>query len=150
MLAVTMLLTAFMPCHVDAHAAYPYRYSSVPHWAHYQPARHRHVNGFARQIAHAPVRSAPIRAAGYFVRVFVTGYDDTGFTASGLLAGYGRVAVDPSVFPLGTHFSIPGYSTNAVAADTGGAVRGLRIDEWWPTAAQCYAATGYRSIYVYQ
>ena len=32
-------------------------------------------------------------------------------------------AVDPSVIPLGTRMTIPGYG-EAIAADTGGAVRG--------------------------
>ena len=52
-------------------------------------------------------------------------YDGT--TASGVHSGYGLVAVDPRVFPLGTHFHIPGYG-NAVAADTGGAIKGHIID----------------------
>ncbi len=42
-----------------------------------------------------------------------------GTTATGLPVGWGVVAVDPSVIPLGTHMTIPGYG-EAVAADTGG------------------------------
>jgi 3D (Asp-Asp-Asp) domain-containing protein len=51
----------------------------------------------------------------------------TGRTATGLLARYGVVAVDPRVIPLGSHLFIPGYG-NAIAADTGGAIVGHRID----------------------
>ena len=51
----------------------------------------------------------------------------TGRTATGLPARYGVVAVDPRVIKLGSRLFIPGYGT-AVAADTGGAIRGNRID----------------------
>jgi len=55
------------------------------------------------------------------------GCSGTGMTASGRPAGHGVVAVDPRVIPLGTHMYIPGYG-HAVAGDTGGAIRGNRID----------------------
>ena len=50
-----------------------------------------------------------------------------GITASGLPAQYGVVAVDTDVIPLGTRLYIPGYG-EAIAADTGGAIYGDRID----------------------
>ena len=50
-----------------------------------------------------------------------------GITATGTQAGYGTVAVDPNVIPLGTRLYIPGYGT-ALAADTGGAIKGNIID----------------------
>lgn len=50
-----------------------------------------------------------------------------GYTFTGLRAGYGVVAVDPSVIPLGTRLYIPGYG-EAIAADIGGAIKGYRID----------------------
>jgi len=51
----------------------------------------------------------------------------TGYTATGVLAHQGIVAVDPRVIPLGTVLFVPGYGV-AVAADTGGAIIGNRID----------------------
>jgi len=48
-------------------------------------------------------------------------------TAIGMLAQRGVVAVDPSVIRLGSHLYIEGYGY-AVAGDTGGAIKGLRID----------------------
>lgn len=51
----------------------------------------------------------------------------TGFTANGMRAQYGIVAVDPGIIPLGSHVFIPGYGL-AIAADTGGAIIGHRID----------------------
>jgi peptidoglycan DL-endopeptidase CwlO len=64
--------------------------------------------------------------------VVSTGYDLPGTTATGLPVGQGIAAVDPTVIPLGTRLSIPGYG-DAVAADTGPAIRGNRIDLWFPT-----------------
>jgi 3D (Asp-Asp-Asp) domain-containing protein/cell division protein FtsB len=82
--------------------------------------------------------SAPAPTGGRTITVSATGYSLPGHTASGLAVGWGVVAVDPSVIPLGTHITIPGYG-EAVAADTGGAVVGSTIDLWFPTIAQANA-----------
>lgn len=54
-------------------------------------------------------------------------YGCSGITATGHRAGHGIVAVDPRIIRLGTKLYIPGYGV-AVAGDTGGAIRGDRID----------------------
>lgn len=86
---------------------------------------------------------APV-GGGRELTVSATGYALGGTTATGLPVGWGVVAVDPSVIPLGTHMLIPGYG-EAVAADTGGAIVGSTIDLWFPTAAQA-AAWGRRTV----
>ncbi len=69
-------------------------------------------------------------------------------TATGVKAGYGKVAVDPDVIKMGTRLYISGYG-EAVAADTGGAIDGRIIDVWKPTRAQCLK-WGRRTVQVTQ
>ena len=83
------------------------------------------------------VPSAPI-AGGRAMTVTATGYALPGTTATGVPVGWGVVAVDPSVIPLGTRMTIPGYG-EGIAADTGGAVVGAKIDLWFPTRAEALA-----------
>jgi len=75
---------------------------------------------------------------GTQLTVTSTGYSMQGHTATGMPVGWGVVAVDPSVIPLGTRLTIPGYG-EGVAADTGGAIQGATIDLWFPTLAQAMA-----------
>jgi 3D (Asp-Asp-Asp) domain-containing protein len=71
----------------------------------------------------------------------------SGITASGRPAGHGVVAVDPHVIPLGTRMFIPGYG-HAIAGDTGGAIRGLRIDLGFDSNRQAFQF-GRRPVVVY-
>ena len=87
------------------------------------------------------VGAAPV-AGGRTLTVLATGYSLTGTTSTGLPVGWGVAAVDPSVIPLGTHMTVPGYG-EAVAADTG--VGGATIDLWFPSAAKALA-WGRRSV----
>jgi 3D (Asp-Asp-Asp) domain-containing protein/uncharacterized protein YabE (DUF348 family) len=75
------------------------------------------------------------------------GCSGSGMTATGRPAGHGVVAVDPRVIPLGTQMYIPGYG-HAVAGDTGGAIRGHRIDLGFNSNAAANQF-GRRSITVY-
>jgi peptidoglycan DL-endopeptidase CwlO len=91
----------------------------------------------------APV-AAPTPAGPGTMTVTATAYTLQGTTATGAPVGYGVIAVDPSVIPLGTRITIPGYG-EGVAADTGGAIQGAVIDLWFPTAAEA-AAWGRRTV----
>ena len=50
-----------------------------------------------------------------------------GITASGAQAGFGVVAVDPTVVPFKSYVYVPGYGV-AFAGDTGGGIKGRFID----------------------
>ncbi|MDQ1143350.1 uncharacterized protein YabE (DUF348 family) [Bacillus sp. SORGH_AS 510] len=47
------------------------------------------------------------------------------------------IAVDPRIIPLGTKVYVEGYGY-AVAADTGGAIKGYKIDVFMPSNQDCY------------
>ena len=87
------------------------------------------------------VERAPTEAAAPGARtltVSATGYSISGRTATGLPTGWGVAAVDPSVIPLGTHMTIPGYG-EAVAADIGGSISGSSIDLWFSSTGRANA-----------
>jgi 3D (Asp-Asp-Asp) domain-containing protein len=67
-----------------------------------------------------------------------TAYSLRGRTASGRMVSRGLIAADPAVLPLGSRVRLehPGYSGEYVVADTGGAIRGRRIDIWTPSASE--------------
>jgi cystine transport system substrate-binding protein len=81
---------------------------------------------------------------GRTLTVSAVAYSLPGHTASGLPVGWGIVAVDPTVIPLGTRMVVPGYGP-AVAADTGTAIKGAIIDLWFPTLEMAQA-WGRRSV----
>ncbi len=64
-----------------------------------------------------------------------TAYSLRGRTASGKPVSRGLIAADPTVLPLGTRVRVEAgsFSGEYVVADTGGAVKGHRIDIWTPT-----------------
>ncbi|MFN2576465.1 MAG: 3D domain-containing protein [Pyrinomonadaceae bacterium] len=65
-----------------------------------------------------------------------TAYCLHGRTATGVTVARGMIAADPRVLPLGSRVRIEAgsYSGEYTVTDTGGAVKGHRIDIWTPTA----------------
>jgi 3D (Asp-Asp-Asp) domain-containing protein/peptidoglycan hydrolase CwlO-like protein len=74
-------------------------------------------------------------SGGQTMTAVSTAYAIHGTTATGIRTRRGICATDPSVIPLGTQFDVPGYG-RCVAADTGGDIKGNRIDVWVETEAE--------------
>lgn len=106
--------------------------------------------GFSAPVSRGQVRSSRAyanRAAeaaalvaqpgdGRVVTAVATAYTHTGNrTAIGIRPYQGVVAVDPRVIPLGTKLYVEGYGS-AIAADTGGDIKGSRIDVFFDSRQQ--------------
>jgi uncharacterized protein YabE (DUF348 family) len=70
-----------------------------------------------------------------------TAYSNHSNTATGRRpvrneGGLSTIAVDPSVIPLGSKVYVDGYGY-AIAADTGGAIRGNKIDIYLDSSSEC-------------
>ncbi len=96
--------------------------------------------------------ASAVRLAGSALHMIATAYTAgcygcSGVTATGMRAGMGIIAVDPSVIPLGTKLFIPGYG-RAIAGDTGGAIIGHRIDLGFDSNGEAMR-WGRRSVTVY-
>lgn len=70
----------------------------------------------------------------------------SGKTSLGLRVRHGYVAVDPRVIPFWMRLFIPGYGP-ALAVDRGGAIKGNRMDVFFPTH-KAALAWGRRTVYV--
>ncbi|WP_232219593.1 3D domain-containing protein [Carnobacterium pleistocenium] len=88
------------------------------------------------------VESTEVASKGKSFVVSATGYSTkqaglSTYTATGinLISNPMVIAVDPRVIPLGSTVEIPGYGT-FIAGDTGGAIKGNRIDIHFSTVQQ--------------
>lgn len=98
-----------------------------------------------------------VTATGYYAGRESTGkkpgHPEYGVTYSGLKVmrdhtSLSTIAADPNVFPLGTVLYIPGYGYGVVA-DTGGAIKGNRIDLYFETKDQVYKEWGKKTLNVF-
>ena len=87
------------------------------------------------------------RSRGKFV---ATAYCLRGRTASGRMVGKGIIAADPRVLRLGSRVNLGAgnYSGNYLVADTGGKIKGNRIDIWMASCAEA-RRFGRRTVSVY-
>lgn len=91
---------------------------------------------------------------------YTAGYESTGkkpnhpsygITYSGVKVKrdlYSTIAADITIFPIGTILFIPGYGYGVVA-DTGGAIKGNRLDLYFDTVQDVYKQWGKKSLDVY-
>jgi len=79
-------------------------------------------------------RVLTMHASAYDPSPATIGPGATGITKMGIPAGFGIVAVDPRLIPLGSRVFVEGYGY-AIAADIGSAIKGHRID-------LCYESRG--------
>lgn len=128
---------------------------------HFKLVSEKVVKAVVNRVLLAGIRTREARALpsryGMYTRVreldmVATGYSPyegsgSGRCATGMRAGYGVVAVDPRVIPLGSRLYIEGYGY-AIAGDTGGAIRRNRIDLGMNSYRQANRV-GRRVVHVY-
>lgn len=110
-----------------------------------QPAPVKQASTAPKQAEAPAVKEAAANAAqGKEMTVTATAYTAycngcSGVTATGidLRANPGQkvIAVDPSIIPLGSKVHVEGYGT-AIAGDTGGAIKGNKIDVFVPSKSE--------------
>ncbi|PQP82509.1 hypothetical protein C0Q44_13800 [Paenibacillus sp. PCH8] len=97
-----------------------------------------------------------VTATGYTAGVESTGkgpkHPQYGITYSGVKVRRDKetvstIAADPKLFPMGSILYIPGYGYGIVA-DTGSAIKGHKIDLYFPTTKQVYKEWGKKDVEV--
>ena len=74
----------------------------------------------------------------YTMNVVATAYTGYSTTSTGQKPVWGTIAVDPRVIPYGTKVYIPYFDKVFVANNTGGAIKGNKIDIFMNTRKECY------------
>lgn len=93
----------------------------------HQVVTSRNPSALGSRGAYAGGRTLKMLATAYDPGPGSCGRSADGRTCNGKRAGYGVIAVDPKVIPLGSKLYVPGYGYG-IAADVGGAIQGPRID----------------------
>lgn len=71
------------------------------------------------------------------LKVVATAYTGYGITSTGQKPVWGTIAVDPRVIPYGTKVYIPCFNQVFIANNTGGAIKGNKIDIYMNNNNQC-------------
>jgi 3D (Asp-Asp-Asp) domain-containing protein len=108
-----------------------------------KPASQEKVLEVAGQIPETepettPAKTAEAAPAIPFAIYSATAYSLRGKTASGQYVTRGLIAADPRVLPIGTRVRVEAgpWTGEYLVADTGGAIRGRKIDIWTPSSRE--------------
>ena len=107
-----------------------------------------------RMMAARAAGKTPLLRVARKLTMLTTGYNGAEFgggggrTATGIRVGYGAIAVDPRVIPLGSKLYVEGYGYG-FACDVGGAIKGNHIDLAFNSVAQANAHGKKRGVAVY-
>jgi uncharacterized protein YabE (DUF348 family) len=117
-----------------------------------EPASQVLLRGTLQEVSRGGIdirfeRALEMRSTAYCPCTKCCGPTARGVTSSGLAAEKGVVAVDPRVIPMGSKLYVDGYGY-AVAADTGSAIKGNRLDVCFATHEEALA-WGMRTVKVY-
>jgi 3D (Asp-Asp-Asp) domain-containing protein len=99
------------------------------------PPEANKAQGLMGEILATPLVEQPVVGPISYV---ATAYSLRGRTASGRQVSKGLIAADPRILPLGTRVRLEAgsYSGEYLVADTGGLVKGKRIDIWTPSGRE--------------
>lgn len=98
------------------------------------PAQNEHAVETNKAVETTTTDTPAVAAEHYTA----TAYAFRGRTATGQKVTKGIIAADPRVLPMGTRVRLDAgtWSGEYTVADTGGAIRGKRIDVWVPTTRE--------------
>ena len=126
----------------------------APHKRYARALSYRGGGPRDRMLAARAEGKTPLLKVARKLTMLTTGYNGAeaggggARTATGLRVGYGAVAVDPRVIPLGSKLYIEGYGYG-FACDTGGAIKGNHIDLAFNSVRQANDHGKQRGVAVY-
>lgn len=101
------------------------------------PAQNEHAADTNKKVE-TKITETTVASAEHYT---ATAYAFRGRTATGQKVAKGIIAADPRVLPMGTRVRLEAGTWSGVytVADTGGAIRGKKIDVWVPTTREAFS-----------